>query len=118
MVCELIFCSKLPDIPEKSQRGKKTNSKAIVKLYSLQASPKSSHRRCSLKKVLLKISQNSQQSTSAAVVFNNVVGLACWFIKNKTSTQVLSYEFCNIFKNNFFIELFRVSIFEVSKHCL
>ena len=31
---------------------------------------------------------------------------ACKFIKKKTPAQVFSYEFCKIFKNNFFIEHF------------
>ena len=33
----MFSCSEFPDIPEKSQRGKKTNSKTIAKRYALQA---------------------------------------------------------------------------------
>ena len=43
-------------------------------------------RRCSVKKVLLEISQNSQENTCARAFFNKVAGLG----------QVLSYEFCEI----------------------
>ena len=50
-------------------------------------------RRCSLKKVFLKISQNSQENTRARV-----------FIKKETLTQVFSREFCEISKSTFFIE--------------
>ena len=37
MVCKIFFCSEFLGIPEKSQRGKKTNSKAIAKRSALQA---------------------------------------------------------------------------------
>ena len=43
-------------------------------------------RRCSVKKVLLEISQNSQENTCARAFLNKVAGLG----------QVLSYEFCEI----------------------
>ena len=42
MVCKNLFCSKFPDTLEKSQPGKKTNSKAIAKRYALQANEKRS----------------------------------------------------------------------------
>ena len=35
MVCEILFFSEFPDIPEKSRWGKKENSKAIAKHYVL-----------------------------------------------------------------------------------
>ena len=38
-------------------------------------------------------------------LFNKFTGLkACIFIKKDTPTQVFSYEYCNIFKNSFFME--------------
>ena len=49
-------------------------------------------RRCSVKKVFLKIKQNSY----------SVKTQACNFIKKETPTD--SFEFCRIFKNTFFIE--------------
>ena len=36
MVCQIFFSSEFPNITEKSQQGKKTNSKTTAKLYSLQ----------------------------------------------------------------------------------
>ena len=54
-------------------------------------------RRCFVKKLFLKISQNSQESTCARVSF-----LACNFIKKEALTQVFPCEFCEIFKNTFF----------------
>ena len=63
--------------------------------------------RCSVKKVFLEISQNSQENTCARVFFNKVAGLrpyACNFIKNETLAQMFSYEFCEISKTPFFIE--------------
>ena len=41
MVCKIFFCSKFPDIPEKSRRVNKTNSKAIAKRSALQANAES-----------------------------------------------------------------------------
>ena len=67
--------------------------------------------RCSVKKVFLKISQNSQENTCARVYFLTKLqtwGLhlycaqACNFIKKYTLAQVFSCEFCEIFKNTFF----------------
>ena len=56
---------------------------------------RSSHRRCSVKTMFLKILQNSEENTFARV---------CNFIKKDTLAQVFSREFCEIFKNTFFIE--------------
>ena len=47
-------------------------------------------RMCSVEKVLLEISQNSQENTCARVSF--LIKLQAWF----------PYEFCKIFKNTFF----------------
>ena len=51
--------------------------------------------RCSVKKVFLEISQNSQENTCARV------SEACNFIKKETLAQVFSCEFCEISKNPF-----------------
>ena len=48
--------------------------------------------RCSVKKVFLEISKNSQENTCAS----------CNFIKKETLTQVFSCEFFEISKNSFF----------------
>ena len=64
---------------------------------------RSSHQRCTVKKVLLKISQNSQENTCARVSFLiKLQAEACNFIKKETLAQVFSCEFCEIFKNTFF----------------
>ena len=47
--------------------------------------------RCSVRKVFIEISQNSQESTCARVSFT----------KKETLTPVFSSEFCEIFKNTF-----------------
>ena len=55
-------------------------------------------RMCSVKKVFLIFSQNSQESTCA-----RVAGLkACNFVQKETFAQVLFGEFSEIFKNTFF----------------
>ena len=57
---------------------------------------------CSVKKVFLEISQNSQENTCARASFLIVAGGACNFIKKETLAQVFSCEFCEISKNTFF----------------
>ena len=68
--------------------------------------------RCSVKKVFLKISQNSQENTCARVCFLTKLqawGLhlycaqTCNFINKYTLAQVFSCEFCEIFKSTFFL---------------
>ena len=55
----------------------------------------------SAKKVFLKISQNPQENTWVGVSF--LIKLrACNFMKIETLAQVLPYEFCDVFKSNFF----------------
>ena len=56
-------------------------------------SAESAARRCSEKTVFLKISQNSQENSCTGVSF---------YIKLQAFSQVLSCEFCEIFKNIFF----------------
>ena len=65
-----------------------------------------------LKKVLLKISQNSQKNTCARGSFLiklQASDSACNFIKNETLVQVFSCEFCESFKNTFFSECIRAT---------
>ena len=57
--------------------------------------------RCSIKKVLLKISQNSQKST--CIVVSSFIKLHAWpeacnFIKKETPTQIFFHELCEVFK--------------------
>ena len=60
-------------------------------------------RRRSLKKVLLEISQNSQEITCARDFFNKVTGLIKQaIIKKESLVQVFSCEFCEISKSTFF----------------
>ena len=57
--------------------------------------------KCSVKKVFLKILQNSQENTCVRVPF------LIKFIKKETLVQMFSCEFSEIFKNTFFIEHLR-----------
>ena len=59
-------------------------------------------RTCSVKKVFLKISQTLEENTCTRVSF-----LIKFSLKKETLVQVVSSEFCQIFKNNFFIEHLR-----------
>ena len=77
---------------------------AVSFIYCFQIespSYRSSHQRCSLKKVSLKISQNSQENTCARV--SSLIKLQA--IKG-TLAQVFSCEFYDVFKSTFFIEHF------------
>ena len=75
--------------------------------FSKVAGRKSSHRRCSVKKMFLNILQNSQEKTCARVSFLIKLQASCNFIKKETPTQVFSCEFCEISKNTFFTEHLR-----------
>ena len=62
-----------------------------------------SHQRCSIKKVFLEISQNSQENACARVCF--LIKLqVCNFIKRETLAQVFACEFYEFSKNTFFTE--------------
>ena len=70
-------------------------------------------RRCSVKKVLLEISQNPQENTCVTVSFLIKLQLeVCNFIKKETLAQVFSCEFCEISKNIFFKKHLRVTASE------
>ena len=62
----------------------------------------SSHQRCSIKKVFLKNSQNSQENTSQKI--HRTPPETCYFIKKETLAQLFSCEFWEISKNTFFTE--------------
>ena len=62
-------------------------------------SDRSSCRRCSIKKLFLKISHYSNKNTCIGVLFNTVWDLqTCKFIKKRFQTQVFCCEYCEIFK--------------------
>ena len=58
-------------------------------------------RRCSSKKMFLKVSQTSQESTCVGVSFKKLAGRRPVTSYKKSPTQVLSCEVCEIFKNTF-----------------
>ena len=61
-------------------------------------------------KVLLEISQNSQENTCARVPFLiKLQAEVCNFIKKETLAQMFSCEICEISKNTFFIENLQVT---------
>ena len=64
------------------------------------------------KKVILEISQNSQENTCARVFFNKVAG-PCNFIKKETVTQVFFREFYKISKTTFFTEYLWMTASEI-----
>ena len=58
-------------------------------------------RRCSVKRLFLEISQNSQENTCAIVSFLTKLQAACNVNKKETLAQVFSCGFCEISKNSF-----------------
>ena len=72
-------------------------------------------RRCSVKTVLLEISQKSQEYTYARVSF--LLKLQAWynFIKKEALAQVFFCEFCEISKNILFTEHFWAIASDVDK---
>ena len=68
----------------------------------MQHSTEAVAQRCSVKKLFLEISQNSQENTCARFSFLiKFQAGACNFIKIETLAQVFSCEFCEISKNTF-----------------
>ena len=61
---------------------------------------RSSQQRCSLKKLLWKISQYSQKTSVLESLFNKVAGLQA----KETPNQVFSREYCEIFNCSYFEE--------------
>ena len=71
---------------------------------------RSSHWRCSIKKVFIKISQNLQKNTGARASFLiKLPALARILIEKKTMAQVFSCEFCKTFKSDFSTKYIRAT---------
>ena len=64
--------------------------------------------------MLLKISQYSQENTSVGVSFLIKLQALGLFIKEETPTQVISCEYCEIFKNTFLYTAHPVAAFCLS----
>ena len=80
---------------------------------------RSSHRRCSLRKgVLRNFVKFTGKHLCRSVLFNR--SEACNFVKKETLGQVFSYEFCEISKNTFFTEHLwaTASVFDLSFHSI
>ena len=75
----------------------------IVDALKLDLARSTVAQRCSVKKVFLEISQNSQENTCARVSFLiTLQATTCNVIKKETLTQVFFCEYCEISKNIFF----------------
>ena len=69
---------------------------------------RSSPRRCSVKKGVLKFCNIHRKAPVLESLFNNAAGLkGCNFIEKKNPTQVFSYEYCEVSKNTNFEEHLR-----------
>ena len=69
---------------------------------------RSSHRKCSVRKVVLRnYTKFTGKYLGQGLFFNKVAGLSLklyYFIKNKTLAQVFFCKFCEISRNTFFTE--------------
>ena len=85
----------------------------FLKIKSLQK-PEAVAQRCFVKKVFLKISQNSQENSYASVSF--LIKLQAWgscnFIKKETLSEVFSCEFCELTP----AQVFPCKLCEISKN--
>ena len=81
----------------------------LWKNRSIENNHRSIHQRCSVRKGILEISQNSQESTCARVSFLiKLKASACNFIKKETLAQVLSCEFYEFLRTLFLAEHLRL----------
>ena len=80
---------------------------------------RSSHRRCSIKKLFLKISQYSQENTCVQVSSESRCGASGRQLYLKEiPTQVFFCEYCEIFKKAYFEENLRTAASEYCKACI
>ena len=80
---------------------------------------RSSHQKCSVKKVFLKVLQNLLENTCARVTFLiKFQAKACNCFKKETPAQVISYEILEIFKNAFLTEHLRTNASEPQVHTI
>ena len=63
------------------KESKLTQFVTIFTFISFISMLRSSHRSCSIKKVFLKISQNSQKNVCQSIFFDKVAGLSCNLLK-------------------------------------
>ena len=70
-------------------------------VHKISSGPEAVTRKCSIKKVFLETLQNSQENTCARVSFLiKLQALACNFVEKQTLSQVFSWVFCEISKDN------------------
>ena len=80
--------------------------KCITPKFVLQWMSRSSHQTCSMKKVLLEISQNAQENICARISFLIKLRERPTTLLKIDSAQVFSCEFCEILRTRFYIEPF------------
>ena len=77
-------------------------SNYFVEVHEVLHCVRSSHRRLSVRKDVIRTPQNSQKNTCARASFLIKLQASGLIIKKETLAQVLSCEFCDISKNTFF----------------
>ena len=90
----------------------------VLEEKQLRNKYRSSHRRCSVRKgVLRNFVKLTGKHLCQSLFFNKAAGL-CNFIKKETMAQVFSCKFCESPENTFFIELLRATATASSNRCL
>ena len=81
----------------------------LIKCTCLYPSFRSSHRKCSMKKLFFKISQYSQEKPLLESIFKKVAGLqTCNFTKKRLQHK-FSCEYCEIIENTYFEKRLRIA---------
>ena len=102
---ELLGCKYLLNRITINSNQKLTFMGCLLKWVYLFHLYRSSHRRCSVKRDVLKnFTKFTGIHLCQSLFFNKVTGGAGNFIKKLTLAQVFFCEFCEIFKNTFFTE--------------
>ena len=83
--------------------------KTFQPLLTIFEKTRSSHRRCSVRKGVLRNFAKFTGNCARVSFFNRVEAEACNFIKQETLAQVFSCEFCEISNNTFFAEHLRAT---------
>ena len=89
------------------------SSSCFVFIYIIKRNIRSSHRRCSVGKGLLRIfAKITGKHLCQSLLFLFFFASACNFIKKESLVQVFSCKFCKISKSTFFIEHLRANASE------
>ena len=115
MVC---FSTCKPTTTNPMFQVESKNENQQLSVIAIIKDSRSSHQRCSVKKGVLKNFAKFTEKHLCQSLYFNKVAEACNFIKKETLAQVLSCEFCEIFKNTFFTEHLWATASKILQWCV